>query len=341
MPTSVDIDLQLNPSGDSLRIYMRMNGASFNQTFSNAQFAIKYDSVPGVSGAYLRSGNLGRTRVFCQDAIPWNGNPGNPVPNVTSVYKAFTVIGDNIDDQGCPAFPANTWIQVMRVVVLNNTSTNCRNFQIVGSDPLADPFAASQNFLYYCSLNGVDKTGIVEPTGVQFGNCVVCTPPVITNTTSNSPICSGSTLNLGVTATGTAPLTYTWAGTGTFSPNNTAQNPTVTGAATGNYTITVSNACGSPSTTVPVTVTAAPSATINYVGNPFCSSAGTASVTRTGTAGGTYSASPAGLTLNSSTGAVTLGTSTAGTYTVTYTIAAAGGCAQFTTTTPITVTAAP
>jgi len=50
-------------------------------------------------------------------------------------------------------------------------------------------------------------------------------------------------------------------------------------------------------------------------------------VTLTGTAGGTYS-STAGLTINSSTGAITPSTSAAGTYTVTYNIPASGGCAS-------------
>lgn len=61
-------------------------------------------------------------------------------------------------------------------------------------------------------------------------------------------------------------------------------------------------------------------------------------VTRTGTTGGTYS-STAGLTINASSGDITLGTSTAGTYTVTYTVAAANGCAQHTTTSGITIIA--
>jgi hypothetical protein len=55
-----------------------------------------------------------------------------------------------------------------------------------------------------------------------------------------------------------------------------------------------------------------PSATISYAGTPFCKSVATAqSVTRTGTAGGTFSASPAGLTINAATGAITPSTSTA------------------------------
>ena len=193
--------------------------------------------------------------------------------------------------------------------------------------------------------NGVWLLSVCDDQGADLGNLRYvrlnfCTVPQITASTSNSPICAGSTLNLGVTATGTAPLTYAWTGTGTFSPGASSQNPSVTGAATGNYGITVSNVCGSTNTNVPVTVTPAPSATISYSGTPYCSNAGTASVTRTGTAGGTYT-STSGLSINSSTGAVNLGASTPGTYTVTYTIAASGGCAQFQTTASITITAAP
>src|SRR6185295_11311053 len=53
--------------------------------------------------------------------------------------------------------------------------------------------------------------------------------------------------------------------------------------------------------------------------------------------GGAYSASPAGLTINATTGAITPSTSTPGTYTVTYTVAASGGCPGVVATTPVTI----
>ncbi|MBK8520914.1 MAG: hypothetical protein IPL54_08555 [Chitinophagaceae bacterium] len=112
------------------------------------------------------------------------------------------------------------------------------------------------------------------------------------------------------------------------------------GTYTVTYTIAAAGGCGLFTTTTSITVTTAPAATISYAGSPYCSNAGTATVTQTGTAGGTYS-STAGLTLNPATGDVTLATSTPGTYTVTYTIPAAGGCSIFSTTASITVTAAP
>jgi subtilisin-like proprotein convertase family protein len=219
---------------------------------------------------------------------------------------------------------------------LNNTNTSNVTGTYAPEQTLAG-FTGDPNGTWVLSIcdDAVDDLGYLRYVRLNF-----CTVPQITSSTSNSPICAGSTLNLGVTATGTAPLTYAWTGTGTFSPGASSQNPSVTGAATGSYGITVSNVCGSTNTTVPVTVTTPPSATISYTGSPYCSTGGTASVTLTGTAGGSYS-STAGLSINAGTGAVDLGASTAGTYTVTYTIAAAGGCALFQTTASITVTAAP
>jgi hypothetical protein len=60
-------------------------------------------------------------------------------------------------------------------------------------------------------------------------------------------------------------------------------------------------------------------------------------LTGTGTfTGGTYSALP-GLTINATSGAITPSTSTPGTYTVTYTVAASGGCPGVTATTSVTI----
>jgi large repetitive protein len=106
------------------------------------------------------------------------------------------------------------------------------------------------------------------------------------------------------------------------------------------YTIAAAGSCALFTATTMVTITAAPNATIAYTGSPYCSNVVTATVTRVGASGGTYS-STAGLIINATTGDINIATSTAGTYTVTYTVAAAGGCSLFTTTTSITITTAP
>src|SRR5947207_1926235 len=88
------------------------------------------------------------------------------------------------------------------------------------------------------------------------------------------------------------------------------------GTYTVNYSFTDANSCNN-TTTASVTVRALPTATISYTGGPFCAT-GTAAVIQTGQTGGSYSAAPAGLSINSTSGQINLGTSSAGIYTVTF-----------------------
>jgi hypothetical protein len=99
--------------------------------------------------------------------------------------------------------------------------------------------------------------------------------------------------------------------------------------------------CAQQTAAASVTITALPAASISYSGTPFCNSLSSGqAVTLSGTTGGVYS-STSGLTIDASTGAITPSGSTAGSYTVTYTMAAAGGCAQQTATASVTVNALP
>ncbi len=205
---------------------------------------------------------------------------------------------------------------------------------------------------------GVTNNGIWLGDGqvsITYSNLVTCTgspktftitvnpTPAATISYTGSPYCSNAGTAT-VTRTGTAGGTYSAAPAGltlNAATGDVTLGTSTPGTYTVTYTIAAAGGCAVFTTTTSITITQLPAATISYTGSPYCSNAGTATVTRTGTAGGTYSAAPAGLTLNAATGDVTLGTSTPGTYTVTYTIAAAGGCPQITATTSITVTALP
>jgi Bacterial Ig-like domain/Ig-like domain CHU_C associated len=164
--------------------------------------------------------------------------------------------------------------------------------------------------------------------------------PAATIAYAGSPYCS-NVATATITRTGTTGGTYT--STTGLTINSTTGDVNIATSTAGTYTVTYTTAaaggCALYNTTTNITISAAPTATITYGTTAYCSNAGTATVTRTGTATGIYS-STAGLSINATTGVVTLGTSTAGTYTVTYTVAAAGGCAIFTTIAPITITAA-
>lgn len=193
----------------------------------------------------------------------------------------------------------------------------------------------------------------------------------------DTPACSNTlTGSTTVTVTPKPTATITYAGTPFCNSLTTAQNPTLTGtnaytggtygsttgltidtstgainpstSTPGTYTVTYSTpqggGCAPITATTQVTITKAPTAAISYTGGPFCTSDSTAkSVTLTGTdgfSGGVFSA-PAGLTINSSTGAITANSSTAGTYLVTYNTPTAGGCSPVAVTTEVTITKAP
>ncbi|MCP9768957.1 choice-of-anchor D domain-containing protein, partial [Lacihabitans sp. LS3-19] len=128
-------------------------------------------------------------------------------------------------------------------------------------------------------------------------------------------------------------------------------NPAGTGVALRKETVAISGLVYStgdfdfvPFSTTANTVTSAsltccqvPAATISYTGSPFLTTGGTVAVNRSGTPTGTFTSSPAGLSLNGDTGLITPGSSTAGTYTITYTIAASGSCAAVTATSSLTI----
>lgn len=79
---------------------------------------------------------------------------------------------------------------------------------------------------------------------------------------------------------------------------------------------------------------------INYPASPFCQNSGSYSVTLVGTTGGVFSASPAGLAINSSSGLIN-SVSPANTYTVNYTLAAITGCKTKTVNTLVEVKPSP
>lgn len=94
--------------------------------------------------------------------------------------------------------------------------------------------------------------------GLAFAPCSV---PVLT-ATGNSTICANQTLSLNATPAGTAAVTYTWSGVGAFNATTSA-TPLVSGAATGVYTVTAGNTCGTADATLAVIVNPLPAVTVN------------------------------------------------------------------------------
>lgn len=171
---------------------------------------------------------------------------------------------------------------------------------------------------------------------------VITTSPAATISYESAPYCTNAGMAT-VTRTGSAGGTFS--STAGLSIDASTGTIDLGGSTPGTYTVTYSisssGGCSAFSTTTSITINAAPSATISYAGSPYCAGAGTASVTHTGTTGGSYSAAPGGLSIDAATGAINLGVSAPGTYTVTYTIAPANGCVVYTTTASVTVSPLP
>jgi len=94
--------------------------------------------------------------------------------------------------------------------------------------------------------------------------------------------------------------------------------------------------------TYTVTIYPNANASISYNGSPFCTDITASQLPIfSGTTGGSYSSSPAGLNINPTTGAINPSASSAGTYTINYTIPANAGCPAYVVSTTVTITALP
>ncbi|MBK8611564.1 MAG: hypothetical protein IPL84_16895 [Chitinophagaceae bacterium] len=192
---------------------------------------------------------------------------------------------------------------------------------VTGFGTASGAFTLTRTCVYPCTIALSSAPG----TDAQS----VCKNNAITNITYNTTVSTGATftgLPAGVT--------------GNWAANVVTISGTPSIAGVYNYTVTLVGCPSATTATGTITVSEPNVATISYPGSPYCSTVPAVPVVRTGTAGGTYSAAPAGLTINPATGTVSPQTSTAGTYTVTYSMAA-NGCPAASTTTTITITAAP
>jgi hypothetical protein len=96
----------------------------------------------------------------------------------------------------------------------------------------------------------------------------ICRPVAISSVTNTTPACSNS-LGLNISTTGSAPLSYTWSGPGTFS-SMSVKSPTVSAAATGIYSVSVSNGCGTATSSVTVNVNTSPVVSASTTNSVIC-----------------------------------------------------------------------
>jgi gliding motility-associated-like protein len=182
-----------------------------------------------------------------------------------------------------------------------------------------------------------------------LSGCVGTASRLITvNPMDNASFTYGSSTYCQSGTNPSATITGLAGGTFSSSPGGLVMNTstgliTLASSTLGSYTVTYTTNGACPNTsTVPINITSAPSATFSYAG-PFCKNGTNPSPTfPAGSSAGTFTSSPAGLVfVNANTGQINLTTSNAGTYTVTNSIAASGGCAAASATFSVTINPAP
>ncbi|PJJ47704.1 beta strand repeat-containing protein, partial [Hymenobacter chitinivorans] len=212
---------------------------------------------------------------------------------------------------------------------------------------------------YQYQLNGTDIAGATSATYTTTATASGSYTVIVTNGG-----CSATSAAVAVTVNPATSATFSYSGT-TFCVSGTNPTATVTGttggtfssaaglslnattgainlaaSTPGTYTVTYSVGGTCPSSaTASVTITAAPVASFSYAATSYCTTGNNPApvVPATSTAG-TFS-SAAGLSLNATTGVINLAASTPGTYTITNTVAASGGCTAVSATASVTITA--
>ncbi|MDP4202454.1 MAG: Ig-like domain-containing protein, partial [Bacteroidota bacterium] len=235
-------------------------------------------------------------------------------------------------------------------------TSSSRTTQIISS--LTNYSTASTIYLWAKNVS----SGVYSTSGAVL---TVNPTPTITDA---SPILKGSNVTLTGTF-GTPAASNAWVSNNT-SVATVTSGGAVTGVAAGSAIITYTNSGGCTATTTIVVYTKysntaiisgketdpdlsnnsatvipvpRPVTSFSYSSSSYCATAGTTAAPVMDTYGvkGTFSATPAGLAINFSTGEINLGASAAGTYEVTNTVAAQGDYAANSAKTNVTVYALP
>lgn len=248
------------------------------------------------------------TTLLCNVA----GSPSVPVTQTGSAGGTYTIspAGLIINPATGELSPAGAQPKTYTITYTVPGSGGCGNFVTTTSVTVAATPSAVISYLPLCTS---DAPAAVKLTGTPGGTYA-------------------STSGLSIDAT-----------TGTITP--AASTP---GSYTVTYTVAPSPPCPGFSTTATVTITQAPAAAISYSSTLLCNVTNTPAtpnppvpVTQTGTPGGTYSVTPAGLFVDPATGLINPSGATPNNYTIRYSIPGAGGCAAYSVTTSVTVSGTP
>jgi gliding motility-associated-like protein len=257
---------------------------------------------------------------------------------------------------GCTGTPITATVTVNPIPVVTATPSSQTICSGTATGIVLSSSVASSSYSWTVSQtgatgatanNGSSITQTLTATGTVAGNVVyTVTPsaagcpgtpitvnitvnptPVVTATPTSQTFCDGGTtsITLSSNVSGTS-ISWTSVQSGVTGASNSSGvtiadllNTTGTTAGTATYTITpIAASCPGTPVTVTITVNPIDNATFTYPGATFCQTGANPVATITGLAGGVFSSTPAGLTLNPATGGIVLSTSVVGTYDITY-----------------------
>jgi hypothetical protein len=273
----------------------------------NGSYTVTATGASGCSGTAT-------VAVSVSNCCSLTANAGNPITVCTGSDLNLTVTAGN-----------STTAPVVGQLQYRWSGPN--NFTADIANPTLASVSATASGIYSVTVtDGQNCTAVSNVT-------VTVRPVPSADAVSNSPVCSGGTLQLSATG----GVSYKWYGpNGYSSTGQTVQIPGVTSVNAGNYTVVVTDANGCTATAIePVTIPGpevcdpnCPNPTLTY-GGPYCTDGigvPTFSPQGEGFVGG-FAASPVGLVINPATGELNLNASAPGTYIVTYTVQnTATGC---------------
>jgi len=272
----------------------------------------------------------------------------------TDAFGCTASISKNITVTPVPAAPSTTDTEccISNILDLEATGTNLKWYSDAGLTIPAGtgtPFATGQTtagtYTYYVTqtVNGCESPASSASLVVLDGITISAQP-------QDTEICEGNDALISVTASG-YNMSYQWqenglniSDGGIYSGTSTStlvlSNPGI--ASDGNtYRCIISSSCGSSpqaSDEALLTVNPLPVASFTYSGNPYCPNAPNPLPSFTGGAiAGTFSSTAGLVFADPAGGEINMAASTPGTYTVTNTIEASGGCASVSATSPFVI----
>ena len=330
---SVSGSLQVCSNGGGTVLQVVPTNNNFSLTATNVSFAWSFNGLP-IAGAAASSLSISSSQAGSYTVLVNNsGCQASQTVNVTSTTAVSGTLSYSnaayCKTNAANALPNNTYPTGGTFQSTAGLSINPSTGAITPSSSTAGPYVVNYVYPSYGGCPGFTLTTNVEITAAPISNFSY----------AQTAYCRTAGVASPTFATSATAGTFTATPAG-LSINATSGVINIETSASGTYqvvnTIAAAGGCAATSSTATVTITTPASGTISY-GTPFCKSTTIAqNVANTAPAGGVYAAG-AGLSLNTTTGAIQPSTSTPNQYIVTYTLPAVGGCPVFVASTTVTI----